>query len=423
MARSTRRSPAVTPVSPVLPELPPGLTAEALDRLAAEVRTPAELEAVFRALQKGLTERVLRAELTAHLGYPDGAERPPGETNARNGTTPKTVLTDTGALPLDIPRDRASTFAPQLVPKGVRRLPGFDQKVLSLYARGLTTRELQAHLEECYQVAVSPDLISAVTDEILPELQQWQQRPLESVYVAVAFDALRVKIRDEGLVQHKAVYLALGITVDGPKEVLGFWIAQTEAASFWQRVLTELHGRGVADILIALVDGLTGFPAAIAAVFPETVVHQCVVHLVRQSLSHVGWKERKAVAKELRAIYHAPSEAAARDALARFESGPWGERFPEIGALWHRHWERVAPLFLYPLPVRRLLYSTNAIESLHMQSRKALKVRGHFPTDEAASKLLYLVLKNAVLKLGPPPHWRMALQHIRLLFGDRVPTE
>lgn len=416
MARQQRRS------TPPLPALPAGMTPEALDALAAQVRTPEELEAVFRALQKGLTERVLRAELTAHLGYGEGAERPAGAMNARNGTTPKTVLTDTGALPLDIPRDRAGTFTPQLVPKGVRRLPGFDAKVLSLYARGLTTRELQAHLEECYQVAVSPDLISAVTDEIAPELQAWQQRPLEPVYVAVAFDALRVKIRAEGLVQHKAVYVALGLTPAGTKEVLGFWIAPTEAATFWQRVLTELKGRGVADLLIALVDGLTGFPAAIAAVFPETVVHQCVVHLVRQSLSHVGWKERKAVAKELRAIYQAPSEAAALDALARFEVSAWGARFPEIGALWRRHWERVAPLFLYPLAVRRLLYSTNAIESLHRQLRKALKVRGHFPSDEAASKLLYLVLRNAALKLGAPPQWRAAMQHIRLLFGDRVPA-
>jgi transposase-like protein len=399
-----------------------GITPAMLDALATQVRSPDELGAVFRALQQGLTERVLRAELTAHLGYPDGAERPAGMTNARNGTTPKTVLTDSGALPLAIPRDRAGTFTPQLVPKGVRRLPGFDQKVLSLYARGLTTRELAAHLEECYQVDVSPDLISAVTDAIAPELQQWQQRPLEPVYVAVAFDALRVKIRDEGLVQHKAVYVALGITPEGTKEVLGFWIAQTEAATFWQRVLTELQGRGVQDILIALVDGLTGFPAALAAVFPETVVHQCIVHLVRQSLSAVGWKERKPVAKELRAIYQAASEAAALAALTQFETGPWGQRFPEIGALWRRHWERVAPIFLYPLAVRRLLYSTNAIESLHSQLRKALKVRGHFPTDEAASKLLYLVLRNVALKLGPPPEWRAAVQQIRLLFGARMPA-
>lgn len=415
MARRPRRTPPALTV-------PVGLTPEALDALAAQVRTPEDLEVIFRALRQGLTERVLRAELTAHLGYPEGAERPAGTTNARNGTTPKTVRTDSGALPLAIPRDRAGSFAPQLVPKGVRRLPGFDQKVLSLYARGLTTRELQAHLAACYQVEVSPDLISAVTDEILPELQAWQQRPLEPVYVAVAFDALRVKMRDEGLVQHKAVYLALGITAAGTKEVLGFWIAQTEAATFWQRVLTELQGRGVQDILIALVDGLTGFPAALEAVFPRTVVHQCVVHLIRQSLSAVGWKERKAVARELRAIYQAASEAAAEAALTGFEPGPWGQRFPEIGPLWRRHRARIAPLLHYPLVVRRTLYSTNAIESLHMQLRKVLKARGHFPSDEAAGKLIYLELQNVTLKLGAPPEWRTALRHIRLLFGDRVPA-
>lgn len=402
--------------------LPDGLSEEALDALVAEVRTPTQLEDVFRDLKKALVERVLRAELTEHLGYPEGGERPADASNARNGTTPKTVLTDEGELPLAIPRDRASTFTPQLVPKGVRRLPGFDQKVLSLYARGLTVRELQAHLEECYQVPVSPDLITAVTDEVLPEVTAWQQRPLEPVYIAVVFDALRVKIRDEGLVQHKAVYLALGIRPTGAKDILGFWLAQTEGAAFWQRVMGELQGRGVRDILIALIDGLTGFPAAIEAVFPRTVIHQCVVHLVRQSLQHVNWKERKAAAQQLRAIYQAPSEAAARTALAALETSPLGQKQPQIPALWHRHWERLAPALAYPLPVRRLLYSTNAIESLHMTLRKTLKVRGHFPTDEAASKLLYLALKNAVVRLGAPKDWMVAMQHITLLFGDRVPA-
>lgn len=392
----------------------------ALDALLVDVETPAELEQVFRHLKRRLVERVLDAELTEHLGYPPGGT-PPGP-NARNGTTPKTVLTDEGALPLAIPRDRAGSFTPQFVPKGVRRLPGFDQKVLSLYARGLTVRELQAHLEECYQVPVSADVISAVTDAVLDEVQQWQQRALEPVYVAVAFDALRLKIRDEGLVQHKAVYLALGIRASGEKEVLGFWIAQTEGAAFWQRVMNELRGRGVEDILIALIDGLTGFPEAIHAVFPETVIHQCVVHLVRQSLRAVNWKVRKAVAHELRAIYQAPSEAAAAQALAHFEAGPWGARFPEIAVLWHRHWERLAPALAYPLPVRRLLYSTNAIESLHRTVRKALKVRGHFPSDEAAGKLLYLALRNAQLRLARPIHWREAMQQIKILFGDRTPT-
>lgn len=403
-------------------QLPAGLTEETLDALVADVATPDQLEDVFRALKGALVERVLRAELTQHLGYAEGAARPDGVTNARNGTTPKTVRTDDGELALAIPRDRASTFAPQLVPKGVRRLPGFDQKVLSLYARGLTVRELQAHLEECYQTAVSPDVITAVTDEILPELAAWQQRPLEPVYVAVVLDALRVKIRDEGLVQHKAVYLALGVLPSGGKEILGLWIAQTEGAAFWQRVLTELQGRGVRDILIAMIDGLAGFPEAITAVFPETVIHQCVVHLVRQSLQYVNWKERKAVASQLRAIYQAPSEAAARTALAALEASPTHAKYPQIAALWHRHWERLAPALAYPLAVRRLLYSTNAIESLHMTLRKSLKIRGHFPTDEAASKLLYLALRNAALHLGPPKEWTVAMQHITLLFGDRVPV-
>ena len=402
-------------------ELPAGLTEETLDALVAGVRTQAEFDVMFRGLKQAITERILRAELTEHLGYPDGGARPAETTNARNGTTPKTLLTESGALPVAIPRDRESSFAPQFVPKGVRRLPGFDQKVLSLYARGLTVRELQAHLEECYAVPVSADLITAVTDEVRAEVEAWQQRPLEPVYVAVAFDALRVKIRDEGLVQHKAVYLALGTTATGAKDILGCWIAQTEGAAFWQRVMTELQGRGVRDILIALIDGLTGFPAAIAAVFPETVIHQCVVHLVRQSLTHVGWKERKAVAAELRAIYQAPSEAAARAALEAFAASPLGRRHPLIAPLWQRHWERIAPALAYPLPVRRLLYSTNAIESLHRTLRKSLKIRGHFPTDEAASKLLYLALRNAVVKLGAPKDWKVAMQHITLLFGDRVP--
>ncbi len=309
-----------------------------------------------------------------------------------------------------------------LVPKGVRRLPGFDAKVLSLYARGLTVRELQAHLEECYQVQVSPEVITAVTDAVLAEATVWQQRPLEPVYIAVVFDGLRVKIRNEGLVQQQVVYLALGVRPSGEKEVLGFWIAAQEGAAFWQRVMSELQGRGVQDILIALMDGLKGFPDAIHAVFPQTVVHQCVVHLVRQSLDQVNWRERKAVASALRGIYQAPSETAAAQALADLAASPLGQAHPEIAALWQRHWERVAPALAYPVPVRRLLYSTNAIESLHRTLRKSLKVRGHFPSAEAAGKLLYLALRNAEARLGTPHHWVEAMRHIRLLFGDRVPA-
>lgn len=403
---------------PALPDLPPGL----IEQLAAGVKTPADFQQVYRAFQKALTEKVLQAELTHHLGYPEGAGRAP-DGNARNGTTPKRVTTDSGTLDLAIPRDRDSSFAPQFVPKGVRRLPGFDETVLALYARGLTTRELQGYLEERYQVAVSPDLISTVTNEVLDEVTQWQSRPLEPVYIAVVFDALRVKIRGEGVVQNKAVYLALGVQPDGTKEVLGLWIAQTEGASFWHRVFSEVQSRGVQDILVAMIDGLPGLPDALQAVFPRTVIHQCVVHLVRQSLQYVGWQERKAVAADLRTIYHAPSEEAARAALAHVQT-TWGGRFPQIVPIWERAWDRLAPAFLYPLAVRRVLYTTNAIESLNSYLRKPLRTRGHFPTDDAATKLLYLVLRTLgkKWKQRPAKEWQAAVPHLRLLFGDRFPT-
>ena len=402
------------------PAVDPQETA-ALEVLLAQVKTPAQLEGVFQRLKQRMVEQVLQAELTEHLGYPPGEGRGP-EGNARNGTSAKTVLTDEGALPLAIPRDRAGTFTPAFVPKGVRRLPGFDAKVLSLYARGLTVRELQAHLEECYQVEIAPAVITAVTDAVLAEAAAWQQRPLEPVYIAVVLDGLRVKIRTEGLVQQQVIYLALGVRPSGEKEVLGFWLAAQEGAAFWQRVLSDLQGRGVQDILIALIDGLAGFPDAIHAVFPQTVVHQCVVHLVRQSLAQVNWRDRKAVASALRGIYQASGEAAAAQALTDWAASPLGQAYPEITTLWQRHWERIAPALAYPVPVRRLLYSTNAIESLHRTLRKSLKVRGHFPSAEAASKLLYLALRNAAARLGTPQHWIEAMRHIRLLFGDRVPA-
>ncbi len=403
--------------------LPEGLTPEILDQLVAGVQTAADFQLVWRRLQKAMAERVLKAELTHHLGYPEGGERGP-DGNARNGSSPKRLLTESGPVDLEVPRDRAGSFTPQFVPKGARRLPGFDETVLMLYARGLSTRELQAFLEERYQIPVSPDLISTVTNEVLAEADTWQQRPLEPVYVAVAFDALRVKIRDEGVVQNKAVYLALGVQPDGTKEVLGFWIAQTEGAAFWHRVFSELQGRGVTDILVALIDGLTGLPDALHAVFPHTVIHQCVVHLVRQSLQYVTWKDRKAVAAALRAIYQAPGEAAARTALTRFSESPLGQRHAPITAIWERHWERIAPALAYPLDVRRVLYTTNAIESLNMQIRKVIKTRGHFPHDEAASKLLYLALRNIEKKWKAKParEWRAALPHLKLLFGTRLPA-
>ena len=415
MARAKR--PRETPPEP---EFAP----EALDALIGDTRTPEQLEALFRQMKKRIVERMLGAELTHHLGYARGEDQPVGQGNHRNGTTPKTVLTDDGALPLEIPRDRAGTFAPQLVPKGVRRLPGFDAKVVSLYARGMTVREIQGHLEELYQIAIAPDLISTVTAAVLEEVAAWQQRPLDPVYPVVILDALRVKIRGEGVVRNKAVYLAIGIARDGTKDVLGLWIEQTEGAAFWLRIMTELKSRGVEDILIALIDGLAGFPEAITAVFPQTQIHHCMVHLVRGSLSYVNWKQRRAIAAALREIYRAPTEAAALAALEEFAQGPWGEQYPPIAAMWRRHWDHIRPVFAYPPVIRRLLYTTNAIESLHMQLRKIVKTRGHFPSDEAATKLLYLALRNIIAKWKAASHeWQAALPHLAVLFGERFTVE
>jgi len=391
-----------------------------MDALIGDAKSPEDFAALMRAIQKRLAERMLAGELSAHLGYAPGEAKPPGQTNHRNGSTPKTVLTDTGALPLEIPRDREGSFRPQFVPTGVRRLPQFDANALSLYARGVSVREIQAHLEQLYQVEVSPSVISAVTAEVMDEVTTWQQRPLDRVYPVVIFDALRVKIRDEGVVRNKAVYLALGVDRDGRKDVLGLWIEQTEGAGFWLRVMTELKSRGVEDVLIALVDGLVGFPEAITTVFPQAQVHHCVVHLVRQSLAFVNWKERKAAGSALRAIDRAPTEAAAIAALDAVIASPLGARYPAIAALWRRHWPHVLPVFAYPPELRRLLYTTNAIESLHMQLRKIVKTRGHFPTDEAATKLLYLALRNITVKWRSSSHaWKGAMPYLAMLFGSR----
>lgn len=396
---------------------------EALDALAAGVHTPADLDERFRQMKKALMERVLRGELTHHLGYGPGEEKPAGQANHRNGSTPKTVLAADDTLTLAIPRDRDGTFTPQLVPKNARRLPRFDANVLSLYARGMTVKEIREHLEELYQLTVSPDVISTVTDEVLEEVTAWQQRPLERCYPVVFLDALRVKIRDEGVVRTKAVYVVLGITPQGTKDVLGLWIEQTEGAKFWQRVLSELRTRGVEDILIALIDGLTGFPEAIGVVFPQTQVHTCVVHLVRRSLTFVSWKDRKAVAAALRGIYRAETVPAAAAALAAFAASPYGARYPTIAPIWERAWDYVIPAFTYPPEVRRILTTTNAVESLHMQLRKIIKTRGHFPNDDAALKLLYLALRNIKKRWGPPTIWRTALQHFALLFPDRCTVD
>jgi putative transposase len=367
-------------------------------------------------LKKALAERALNAELDHHLDR--DAEQAAG--NHRNGTSPKTVLTDTGKLTLAIPRDRQGSFEPQLIAKYQRRFPGFDQKIVALYARGMSTRDIQAHLRDIYGTEISPELVSAVTDAVLDEVAQWQNRPLESVYAIVFFDCLRVKIRDEGSVKNKAVYLAIGVRCSGYREVLGIWIEQTEGAKFWLRVMTEIRNRGTQDVLIAVVDGLKGFPEAISTVFPAAQVQTCIVHLIRYSMQFASWKERKPVAAALKPIYRAESALAARERLEEFDAGPWGRKYPAIAQSWRRNWEQVTPFFAFAPEVRRIIYTTNAIESLHSQVRKSVRSRGHFPSDEAATKLIWLVLRNITAGwTRPPAAWHAAKAQFALQFEDR----
>lgn len=393
---------------------------ELIDELMKEYRGPEDFQALFTALKKAVMERALDAELSTHLGYEKGEEKPPDQANCRNGSSSKRVLSESGAVELSIPRDRTGTFQPQLVRKGQRRIDGMDQKILSMYARGMTVREIQGHLRELYATEISPDLISSVTDAVIEEVKEWQNRPLDALYPVIIFDALRVKIRDEGVVKNKAVYLALGITKEGTKDILGLWIEQNEGAKFWLKVMTELKTRGVQDVLICLVDGLKGFPEAIEAVFPQAQIQTCIVHLMRHSLDFCSWKDRKAVAHELKGIYRAVNAEAASEALSALEGGPWGKRYAPIIASWRRNWERVIPFFAFPPDVRRVLYTTNAIESLHMQLRKVTKNRGHFPSDEAATKLLYLAMRNATAKWkNAGREWKPALTQFAIMFPDR----
>jgi putative transposase len=391
---------------------------ELLDQLLAG-REPNEVfakDGLLDDLKKALSERILNAELDEHLDE----ERGDGRSNRRNGTSKKSVLTGTSKLSLDIPRDRSGTFDPKLIAKYQRRFPEFDDKIISMYARGMTVREIRGHLEELYGIDVSPDLISAVTDAVLEAVAEWQNRPLDACYPLVFFDAIRVKIRDEGFVRNKAVYIALGILPDGTKEILGIWIEQTEGAKFWMRVMNELKNRGVGDILIAVVDGLKGFPEAITAVFPETVVQTCIVHLIRHSLEFVSWKDRKAVVPALRAIYQAKDADAGMKALEAFEAGDWGQRYPAIALSWRRNWDHVIPFFAFPESVRRIIYTTNAIEALNSKLRRAVRTRGHFPSDDAAMKLLYLVLNHAADDWKRPPReWFEAKTQFAVVFGER----
>lgn len=400
------------------------LRPELLDELLADYETPEDLlgdEGLFKQLKKALLERALGAELTDHLGYEKGDPAGRGTGNSRNGHSGKTVLTEDGEVDLEVPRDRNGSFEPAIVPKGERRLDGFDDRILSLYARGMAVREIQGHLHELYRVEVSPDLISRVTDAVLEEVREWQNRPLDAVYPVVFFDALRVKIRDEGLVRNKAVYLALGITCQGEKEVLGLWIEQTEGAKFWLKVMNELRTRGVGDVLIAVVEGLTGFPDAIATVFPQTAVQTCIVHLIRNSLTFVSWKDRKKVMPDLKAIYRAETAEAAVTRLEEFEAS-WGSSYPAVAPAWRRAWEHVVPMFAFPPAIRKLIYTTNALESLHRSLRKIIKTRGSFPSDEAATKLLYLAIRNAGMRWKRPVDWTAAMGQFAILFEDRFPA-
>src|SRR5499427_6036686 len=394
---------------------------ELLDQLLANYEKPEDLTGdggLFKQLKKALIERALGAELTDHLGYEKGDPAGRGKGNSRNGTSSKTVLTEDGQVEIAVPRDRAGSFEPQLIAKGQTRFDGFDDKILSLYARGMTVREIQGHLAELYGTEVSPDLISRVTDAVLDEVREWQNRPLDPVYPVVFFDALRVKIRDEGLVKNKAVYVALALNPDGEKEVLGLWIEQTEGAKFWLKVINELKARGVDDILIAVVDGLKGFPEAITSVFPQTVVQTCIIHLIRHSLAFVSWKDRKLIMPDLKAIYRAETAETAAAELEAFEAR-WGKRYPAIGQAWRRAWEYVVPLFAFPPAIRKVIYTTNAVESLHRSLRKIIKTRGSFPTDEAALKLLFLAIRNAGIKWRRPVEWTTAMGQFAILFGDR----
>jgi transposase-like protein len=397
------------------------IPADVLDQIVRDgPLTAAEIETASRRFKKALMERALGGELTHHLGYPPGGARPGPGTNHRNGTSAKTVLTDDGPVAIEVPRDRAGTFAPQLIGKHERRFTGFDDKIIALYARGLTVREMQAFLHECYAIDVSADLISTVTDAVAAEVSAWQSRPLEPLYPVVFFDALRVKIRDEATVRSKAVYLALAVLPDGSRDILGLWIEQSEGAKFWMKVFADLRTRGCEDILIAVTDGLSGMDEALAAVFPRTTLQTCIVHLLRNSLDFANWKQRQPLAAALRVIYTAPSADLAERALEAFAQGEWGHRFPPVVAAWRRAWPRVIPFFAFPPEIRRVIYTTNALESVHAQLRKILKTRGQFPNDDAATKLIWLALRNITATWArAAPTWRQAMTQFAILYGDR----
>jgi putative transposase len=398
---------------------------ELIDKLLKDYKKPEDLvgeNGLLKELTKRLLERAMSAEMTEHVGYEKHDATGDNTGNSRNGTSAKTIKGSFGTMPIEVPRDRNGTFEPQIIEKHQTRFTGFDDNIISLYARGLSTREIQQNLEEIYHVEVSAGLISNVTNEVIEEVKTWQNRQLDEVYPIVYMDAIQFKVRDSGHVKNKAVYLAIGMTMDGLKEVLGLWIAQTEGAKFWLQVVTELKNRGVKDILIACVDGLKGFPEAIESVFPQTVVQLCIVHLVRHSLNYVNWKERKEVARDLKTIYTSATDVEAEQRLGEFRM-KWDAKYPMIGKSWHSNWARVIPFFAHPQEIRRVIYTTNAIESLNMSLRKVTKARGSFPNDDAVFKLLYLALRNIAKKWTMPVQdWKAALNRFAIIYENRLPA-
>ena len=411
-----RKTKPAAPAEAAKPQIPK----ELLEQLIPGPVTPAEFEDIFLRFKKAFMERALGAEMTQHLGYETGEAKPEGTSNHRNGKGSKTVLTDSGEVTIEVPRDRQGTFEPQLIGKHERRFTGFDDKIVAMYARGMSVREIQKFMAQMYAVDVSPDLISRVTDAVVEEVTAWQARPLELVYPVVFFDALRVKIREDAVVRNKAVYLALGVLADGTRDILGLWIENTEGAKFWMKVFNDLKTRGVEDILIAVTDGLKGMPEALQAVFPLTTLQTCIVHLIRNSLDYASWRDRKKLAGAVKPIYTAPSAEAAEAALHAFESGEWGRKYPTAVAAWRRAWDRVIPFFAFPPDVRRVIYTTNALESVNAQVRKIIKTRGHFPSDEAATKLIWLALRNITDEWSRPKYaWKSAMNQFAILYGDR----
>jgi putative transposase len=415
-SRTKLKNAAIAARSAALPKIPN----ELIDQFVTGPMTGESVNAASLAFKKALIERVVGAELGHYLGYPAGAAKPESATNQRNGKSAKTVQTGEGPVRIEVPRDRDGSFEPVPIPKHERRFTGFDEMIIALYARGMTMREVQGFLRETYGTDVSAEFISSVTEAVMAEVTTWQARPLEPMYPVVFFDALRVKIKEDAVVRNKAIYLALGVLPDGSRDILGLWIEGTEGAKFWMKVFNDLKTRGVGDNLIAVTDGLKGMPEALGAVFPDTTLQTCIVHLIRNSLDYASWKDRKLLAAAIKPIYTAANAEAAQGELDAFEQGPWGQKFPTVAAAWRRAWSHVIPFFALPPQIRRVIYTTNAIESISSQWRKIIKSRGHFPSDDAASKLIWLALRNITAEWGRAAHnWKEAMNQFAILYEER----